>query len=74
VLWLANLTAEPLSIRMTGIEDTRLQASLLDASGFEQAAASLHALEPLKRPLKEAELNLDAYAVARVEAEMRQAI
>ena len=69
VLWLANLAAEPLTIRMTGIEDARLQASLLDAAGFEQAAASLHALDSLKRPLKEAELNLDAYAVARVEAE-----
>jgi hypothetical protein len=69
VLWLANLTAEPLTVRMTGIEDARLQASVLDASGFEHAAASLHALGSLKRPLKEAELNLDAYAVARVEAE-----
>ncbi len=39
------------------------------AAGFEQAAASLHALNSLKRSLDEAELNLDAYAVARVEAE-----
>jgi hypothetical protein len=69
VLWLANLTAEPLAVRMTGAEDARLQASVLDASGFEHAAASLHALDSLKRPLKEAELNLDAYAVARVEVE-----
>jgi D-apionolactonase len=73
-LWLANLTAEPLTIRMAGIEDARLQASLLDASAFEQAARSLHALDSLRRPLKEAELSLDAYAVARVEAEMRQAV
>ncbi|MBV9287293.1 MAG: hypothetical protein JO288_05630, partial [Hyphomicrobiales bacterium] len=69
VLWLANLTPEPLRVRMTGVEDARLQASILDASGFEQAAASLHALDSVKRPLEEAELNLDAYAVARVEAE-----
>ena len=74
MLWLANLTAEPLTIRMTGVGNARLQASVLDASGFEQAAASLHALDLLKRPLKEEELNLDAYAVARVEAEMRRAI
>jgi hypothetical protein len=71
VLWLANITAEPLTVRMTGIEDARLQASLLDASGFERAAASLHALDALKHPLTDAKLNLDAYAVARVEADMR---
>jgi hypothetical protein len=69
VLWLANLTAEPLTIRMTGIEGARLQASLLDASTFEQAASSLYALDSLKRPLDEAGLNLDAYAVARIEVE-----
>ena len=74
VLWLANLTAEPVTIRMTGIEDARLQASVLDASGFEEAAISLHVLDLLRCPLEEAELNLDAYAVARVEAENRQAI
>jgi hypothetical protein len=73
VLWVANLTAGPLTVRMAGIEDARVQASVVDASGFEHAAASLHALESLTRPLKEAELNLDAYAVACVEAEMRQA-
>ncbi len=73
-LRLANLTAEPLTTRMAGIEDARLQASLLDAFAFEQAAGSLHALDSLRRPLKEAKLSLDAYAVARVEAEMRQAV
>ena len=72
VLWLANLTAEPLTVPVTGIEDARLQASLLDVSGFEQAATSMHALDWLKRPLEEAKLNLDAYAVARVEAESRR--
>ena len=67
VLWLANLTAEPLTIRMAGFEDVRLQASVLDSSAFEKAVVSLDALEELRRPLEEAELNLDAYAVARVE-------
>jgi D-apionolactonase len=67
VLWLANLTAEPLTIRMAGFEDARLKASVLDSSAFEKAAVSLDALEELRRPLEEAELNLDSYAVARVE-------
>ena len=73
VLWLANLTAEPLTIRMGGFEDARLQASVLDSSAFEKAVASLDALDALRRPLEEAELNLDAYAVARVEVDNKQA-
>jgi hypothetical protein len=72
VLWLANLTAEPLNIRLTGVESKPLQASLLDAAGFEQATVSAHAMDSLKRPLDDAKLALDAYAVARVEAETRR--
>ena len=73
VLWLANLTAEPLTIRMGSFEDARLQATVLDSSAFEKVVGSLNALEVLRRPLKEAELNLDAYAVARVEVDNKQA-
>jgi D-apionolactonase len=69
VLWLANLTAEPLTIRLGGMAEPRLQASVLDSSAFETAVASLDALESLRRPLEAAELNLDAYAVARVEVD-----
>ncbi|HZZ60094.1 MAG TPA: hypothetical protein VFE63_02840 [Roseiarcus sp.] len=69
VLWLANLTAEPLTIDMRGLGRARLQASVLDGSAFEQAVASVDALDALRRPLEEAELKLDAYAVVRVEAE-----
>jgi hypothetical protein len=67
VLWLANLTAEPRTIRMAGFEDARLKASVLDSSAFEKAVVSLDALDVLKSTLKDPELNLDAYAVARVE-------
>jgi hypothetical protein len=67
VLWLANLTTEPLTIRLGGFDDARLQASVLDSSALEKAVVSLVALEAVKRPLAAAELNLDAYAVARVE-------
>jgi hypothetical protein len=73
VLWLANLTAEPLTVRMAGFEDVRLQASVLDSSAFEKAVVSLDAMEELRRPLEEAKLNLDAYAVARVEIDNKQA-
>jgi hypothetical protein len=67
VLWLANLTAEPLTIRIGGVEDAQLQASVLEAAGFEEAVTSLDALDTLTRRLEKAELNLDSYAVARVE-------
>jgi hypothetical protein len=67
VLWVANLTAEPVTIRVGSLEGARLQASVLNSSAFEKAVGSLDALEELRRPLEEAELNLDAYAVARVE-------
>jgi hypothetical protein len=73
VLWLANLTAEPLTIRMAGFEDVRLQASVLDSSAFGKAVASLDVLDALRRPLEKAELNLDTYAVARVEVDNKQA-
>ncbi len=74
VLWLANLTAEPLTIGIRGHGRARMQASILDAAAFEQAVASADALEALRRPLDEAELKLDAYAVARVEAEDRASV
>ena len=73
MLWLANLTAEPLMIRITGLKDARLQPRVLEASAFEKAVIRLDALHALRRPLEEAELKLDAYTVARVEAESGQA-
>lgn len=69
VLWLANLSAEPMTIRLSGLHGARLQASVLDASAFETAVASLDALDSLRRPLEGRELNHDAYAVVRVEAD-----
>ncbi len=71
VLWLANLTAEPLTIHMAGFQNARLKASVLDPSTFEKAVVSSDALEELRRPLEEAELNLDAYAVVCVEIDNR---
>ena len=73
MLWLANLTAEPQTIRIGGVEGARLQASVLDASGFERAIVSLDAMQKLTHPLEKAELNLDAYSAARVEVDHNQA-
>jgi hypothetical protein len=63
-----------MTVCVTGVEGARLRASVLDASAFEQAAHSLDAFDALRRPLEPAKLDLDAYAVARVEAEMKQTI
>jgi hypothetical protein len=71
VLWLANLTAKPLTIRLGGFDDARCQASILDSAAFEKVVASLDALDAFKHPLGATELNLDAYAVARVEVDNR---
>jgi hypothetical protein len=46
---------------MKGLENARLQGSVLDASAFEKAVVSLRALDVLRR-LEEAELNLNAHA------------
>ena len=71
VLWLANLTPDPLTIRMSGYEDGPLQASILDSAAFERAVARVDVLDTLRRPLEEPKLNLDAYAVARVEGDAK---
>ena len=69
VLWVANLTVEPLTIRLGGVNELRLQASVLDTRAFEKAVASLDLLDAYQDPLETTELNLDAYAVARVEVD-----
>jgi D-apionolactonase len=73
VIWLANLTAEPMTLRLSAMDDARAQASVLDASAFATAVGSLDALNSLRRPLEVSQLNLDAYAVARVEVDNDQA-
>jgi hypothetical protein len=69
VLWLANLTADPLTFRLGGMNGSRLQASVIDSATFEKAVGSLDSLDAYKHPLETTELDLDAYAVARVEVD-----
>ena len=67
VLWLANLTAEPLKLQIDGLGESLRRAVILDAAVFEQAVGSLHALVALARPFEGKELTLDAYAVAQLD-------
>jgi len=67
VLWLANLTAESLNLRIDGLGGEGRQLTVIDAASFETATTMLHALDSLRRPLDRPELTLGAYAVARVD-------
>jgi hypothetical protein len=65
VLWLANLTAESVALRILGLDESRPHLSLIDAASFEQAVRDPRVLERLARP-HSGELELDAYAVAHI--------
>ena len=63
-LWLANLMGEPRRIRLNVARSGDLAA--LDAGSFVAAAERPDALDRLARPFTGDELELDAYAVARL--------
>jgi hypothetical protein len=63
-LWLANLTDERRRVKLGGAKPG--QAALLDADNFVVAAQHIDALDRLARPFAGDELELDAYAVARI--------
>jgi D-apionolactonase len=70
VLWLANLTAERLELRiggLGGLGGSGRRISVIDAAAFEWAVRRPDALDVLARPFGDMELTLDAYAVARID-------
>ncbi len=67
VLWLANLTAEAVTLRLVGLAEAGRHLSVIDAAAFERAAIDPDALDRLARPLAAASLTLDAYGVARID-------
>jgi hypothetical protein len=67
VLWLANLTAEPLSLRVAGLAGENRRFSVIDAAAFEQATRTLDALDVLAQPFAGEALTLDAYATALID-------
>ncbi len=64
VLWLANLTGGPRSVKCP---DGTSAVAILDEPAFEPATTDPHALQALQTGLKDPWLELDAYAVARCE-------
>ena len=67
ILWLANLTAEPLKVQIDGLGDGARRVSVIDAAVFEQTDREADALDALGRPLAGAELTLNSYATARID-------
>jgi len=67
ILWLANLTAEPLKVQIEGLGDRARRVSVIDAAVFEQTVRRPDALDALGRPLAGAELTLDSYAAVRID-------
>jgi D-apionolactonase len=66
VLWLANLGAAPLALRIEGLGEAGRRLSVIDVATFEQAARTADALDALAQRFVGDELTLDAYAVARI--------
>jgi D-apionolactonase len=67
VQWLANLTAEPLSLRIGGLAGANRRLCVIDAAAFEQATMTPDALDVLARPFAGESLTLDAYATALID-------
>jgi hypothetical protein len=66
VLWLANLTAVPTVVALSGQSAKGASAAVIDAASFERVTTDPHA-PAIARPLSGGRLELDAYAVALVE-------
>ena len=65
VLWVANLTAAPVEIALTG--PAAATAAVLDAQNFVRAAFDPEALDALAAPLPTDRIKLDSYGVARLD-------
>jgi hypothetical protein len=66
VLWLANLTGEPVKLALLGLPSPA-RCAVLDAGRFEQAACDAKFLDSAARRGSYSELVLDAYAIARID-------
>jgi D-apionolactonase len=65
-IWLANLMGEARRVSLHP-RSASGRISLLDADSFAAAAESLDALDLLAKPMARFEIELDAYAVARIQ-------
>jgi D-apionolactonase len=66
VVWLANLTAAPVRIALSGLPQDGARMAMLDASSFERATRDPDALDASAADVPAGPIRLDAYAVARL--------
>ncbi len=67
VAWLANLTAQELTVALPGVPMGEGRAAVLDATSFARTTTDPDALDALAQPFVGGRVVLDAYAVARIE-------
>jgi hypothetical protein len=68
ILWLANLTEQPVTVELPAEVAAGARIAILDASGFEGLTRTPGHLDATTRPLPAGPVTLDAYAVARIES------
>jgi hypothetical protein len=68
-LWLANLTADPITVRLPAQIAPDSRIVMLDAEAFERLTAQPAYLDTERRNIPEAAIRLDAYAVAMITAD-----
>jgi hypothetical protein len=66
VVWLANLTAAPVRIALSGVPQSATRMAVLDAASFERATRDPDALDASAVDITAGPIRLDAYAVARL--------
>jgi hypothetical protein len=66
VVWLANLTAAPVRIALSGVPQSGSRMAVLDASSFERATRDPDAFDASAAEVPAGPIRLDAYAVARL--------
>jgi hypothetical protein len=68
VAWLANLTAETVSVDLAGLPETGVRAAVIDTESFERVTTDPEALDAIGRAVAGGSLALGPYAVARITA------
>jgi D-apionolactonase len=67
IAWLANLTAQKLTVALDGLPKGERRVAVMDAASFARVTTDPGALDALRQTLVGDRVVLDAYAVARIE-------
>jgi hypothetical protein len=67
-VWLANLTAETVAVKLAGLPEDGVRAAVIDTESFTRVTTDPEALDAIARALAGGSLALGPYAVARITA------